>query len=170
MECSLSRSQRDADRGLSRRRTHTGDSAKEIELFLASSRFYNPLRLGRKCEAPTFKQDSVQRLYTEFPKTLDLWDKREARFRLYSRLDLYPLSKLFEGIDREDGSRAVLPDATKVTLARALESIPFFQRNKIEWLREEGLRDLCWPFARLDLVRYVIQTVINIIRQVLSEI
>jgi hypothetical protein len=41
------------------------------------------LRLGRKYEAPTFKKDSVQRLYTEFPKTLDLWDKREARFRLY---------------------------------------------------------------------------------------
>ncbi|KAJ7366481.1 hypothetical protein DFH08DRAFT_665507, partial [Mycena albidolilacea] len=164
----------------------TGDSVKDMELFLTA--LYNPyrfyhkiklpfdllacsLRLGRKYEAPTFKQDSVQRLYAEFPKTLDLWDKRQACFRLYSLeytrptasvlidllnlayengvytcipalsfrcLNLYPLSKLFEGIDREDGSRAVLPDATKVTLAHALESIQFFRRINLEWLREEG--------------------------------
>ncbi|KAJ7903781.1 hypothetical protein B0H14DRAFT_3851508 [Mycena olivaceomarginata] len=75
--------QRDADRGLSRRRTHTGDSAKDIELFLASSRFLQPpAASGVNTRPPTFKKDSVQRLYTEFPKTLDLWDKREARFRL----------------------------------------------------------------------------------------
>jgi hypothetical protein len=65
---------------------------------------------------------------------------------------------LFEGIDREDGSRAVLPDATKVTLALALESIQFFQRNNIEWLREEGLCDLCRPFARLDLLTLTAST------------
>lgn len=73
----------------------TGDSAKDVELFLAE--FYNPfhnrgklqfevlacsLRLGRKYEAPTFKQDVAHRLHVEFPATLEAWDRRQARERI----------------------------------------------------------------------------------------
>ncbi|KAJ7719954.1 hypothetical protein B0H16DRAFT_1700119 [Mycena metata] len=36
-------------------------------------------------------------------------------------------AQLFAGIKREDGSRAVLPDATKLTLACALEAIQLFR-------------------------------------------
>ncbi|KAJ7211800.1 hypothetical protein B0H12DRAFT_1061867 [Mycena haematopus] len=161
-----------------------GDSVKDVELFLSA--FYNPfffaikqefdviacsLRLGRKYEAPAFKNDAVYRLHVEFPNTLSAWDKRQARHRLngleYIRptptilvdllnlayengvytcipalafrcLSLYSLSQLFAGFEREDRSRATLPDATKLTLACALEAIQIFQRNNFEWLREEG--------------------------------
>ncbi|KAJ6584595.1 hypothetical protein B0H19DRAFT_926100 [Mycena capillaripes] len=160
----------------------TGDSATDVKLFLAA--FYDPfhnktklrfellacsLRLGRKYEAPAFKRDAVWRLHVAFPATLELWDKRMARERLYGLelihltpgvyvdllnlayengvytcipalafrcLSLYSL--LFAGIDREDGSKAALPDATKLILAGALEAIQLFQRNNLEWLREEG--------------------------------
>ncbi|KAF8208511.1 hypothetical protein K438DRAFT_1574228 [Mycena galopus ATCC 62051] len=162
--------------------TLTGDSAKDLELFLGA--FYNPfyyqqklpfdvlacsLRLGRKYEAPAFKEDAKHRLRSEFPKTLDAWDLRQLRTRInglelirpspavyvdllnlayengvytvipalaFRCLSLYTL--LSAGFDREDGSRAVLPDATKVTLACALEAIQLFQRNNFEWFREEG--------------------------------
>ncbi|KAJ7903794.1 hypothetical protein B0H14DRAFT_2328994, partial [Mycena olivaceomarginata] len=85
----------------------TGDSVKDMELFLTA--LYNPfyhkiklpfdllacsLHLGRKYEAPTFKQDSVQRLYAEFPKTLDLWDKRQVRFCLYSLEHIRPTASV----------------------------------------------------------------------------
>ncbi|KAJ7610277.1 hypothetical protein DFH06DRAFT_1065262, partial [Mycena polygramma] len=53
-------------------------------------------------------------------------------------LSLYTLAQMFAGIEREDASRAVLADATKLTLASALESILVFQSNNLEWLREEG--------------------------------
>jgi hypothetical protein len=36
----------------------------------------------------------VQRLYAEFPKTLDLWDKRQARFRLYSLEHIRPTASV----------------------------------------------------------------------------
>jgi hypothetical protein len=40
------------------------------------------LRLGRKYEAPSFKQDAANRLHAEFPATLELWDRRVFRERL----------------------------------------------------------------------------------------
>ncbi|KAF7365516.1 BTB domain-containing protein [Mycena venus] len=162
----------------------TGDSPKDVELLLGA--FYDPfyhrlklqfdvlaasLRLGRKYEAPAFKQDAARRLHAEFPAILNVWDRRQVRERsnglemlrstpgLYIDLlnlayengvytcvpalalrclSLYTLSELFAGIERENGSRAMLPDETKLTLARALEAIQLFQWHNLEWLREEG--------------------------------
>ncbi|KAJ7134247.1 hypothetical protein C8R44DRAFT_848895 [Mycena epipterygia] len=45
--------------------------------------------------------------------------------------------KLFEGVERGDGSRAIIPEGTKLTLALALERIQLFQKNNITWLKED---------------------------------
>ncbi|KAK7048031.1 BTB domain-containing protein [Favolaschia claudopus] len=161
-----------------------GDSPKEVESLLAA--FYDPfyrtgsisfdalafsLRLGRKYEAVTFKHDAAKRLHSEFPNTLDRWDKRQARQRLHGMesirhsatiyvdllslawengvytsvpalglhcLSTYTLNELYDGLLREDGSRATLPEDVQLMLARGQEHIQIFQRNMFEWLREEG--------------------------------
>ncbi|KAJ7457631.1 hypothetical protein B0H11DRAFT_2062857 [Mycena galericulata] len=158
-----------------------GDAARDVELLLTA--FYDPfyrrsrmsidvvacnLRLGRKYEALSFKQDAMLRMHNEFPARLELWDRRMAAnhtldwiqprqgvlidllnvayengvytsipalaFRCLSQ---YTLAQLFAGVERDDGSRAMLPDATKVVLAQAQEAILMFQRENLQWLREE---------------------------------
>ncbi|KAK7021238.1 BTB domain-containing protein [Favolaschia claudopus] len=131
------------------------------------------LRLGRKYEAVTFKHDAAKRLHSEFPNTLDRWDKRQARQRLHGMesirqsptiyVDLLSLAwgewrptplflpsgytvsalilwsnELYDGLLREDGSRATLPKDVQLMLARGQEHIQIFQRNMFQWLREEG--------------------------------
>jgi hypothetical protein len=66
-------------------------------------------------------------------------------------------AQLFAGVERDDGSRAVLPSETKLTLARALEAIQVFQRNNYEWLREEAevvpSYDMCVLYDQCDAHR-----------------
>ncbi|KAJ7199507.1 hypothetical protein B0H12DRAFT_1165367 [Mycena haematopus] len=124
-----------------------GDSVKDVELFLSA--FYNPLRLGRKYEAPAFKNDAVYRLHVEFPNTLSAWDKRQARHRLNGLEYIRPTPTILVdllNLAYENGVYTCIPALafrclslySLLTLACALEAIQIFQRNNFEWLREEG--------------------------------
>ncbi|KAJ7465230.1 hypothetical protein FB451DRAFT_432427 [Mycena latifolia] len=127
------------------------------------------LRLGRKYEMPRFKSDAISRIHHEFPTRLTAWDRRTAtglfekinpasgvlvdllnlayETGIYTSiptlafrcLHVYSLEKLFEGVERADGSRATVPDCTKVTLALALERIQLFQKTNLEWLKEDDV-------------------------------
>ncbi|KAJ6480107.1 hypothetical protein DFH09DRAFT_1056034 [Mycena vulgaris] len=44
------------------------------------------------------------------------------------------LETLFSGVKRDDGSRIILPDDIKLTLALALERIQLFQMKNLDWL------------------------------------
>ncbi|KAJ7690103.1 hypothetical protein B0H17DRAFT_1331519 [Mycena rosella] len=124
------------------------------------------LRLGRKYDIMAFKDDAVSRLRHEFPSRLALWDGRMAKAKLvkitespgvhvdllnlayelgiyrcipalaFECLKRYTLGQLFQGVKRQDGSRALVPDSTKITLALALEKL-----NKIQF------ENLGWPFS-----------------------
>ncbi|KAJ7610274.1 hypothetical protein DFH06DRAFT_1246302 [Mycena polygramma] len=127
------------------------------------------LRLGRKYDIASFTNDAVSRIHHDFPARLLSWDRRSAagffekietaggilidllnlayEMGIYRSipalafrcLDVYSLEKLFEGVDRGDGTRAALPDGTKVTLALALERIQLFQKTNLHWLREDDV-------------------------------
>ncbi|KAJ6584598.1 hypothetical protein B0H19DRAFT_1105694 [Mycena capillaripes] len=158
------------------------DSAVDVQLLLTA--FYNPyhhkdsqpfnlvacmLRLGRKYEMSSFKNDAVSRIHHDFPSRLSTWDRRSAtgffekiqhtngvlidllnlayETGIYTSipalafrcLHVYSLERLFEGVKREDGSSAIIPDGTKVTLALALERIQLFQRTNLTWLKEDNV-------------------------------
>ncbi|KAJ7637507.1 hypothetical protein B0H17DRAFT_1023463 [Mycena rosella] len=123
------------------------------------------VRLGRKYEMAKFQSDSVSRIHHEFPTRLTTWDRRTAT-GLFEKINpasgvlvdllnlayengiytsiptlafrcLHVYSLLFEGVERADGSRATLPDSTKLILALALERIQIFQKTNVEWLKED---------------------------------
>ncbi|KAJ7164769.1 hypothetical protein C8R43DRAFT_988349 [Mycena crocata] len=158
------------------------DFASDVELLLSA--FYDPyhhkpsqpfnliasmLRLGRKYDIPSFRNDAISRIHHEFPTRLAVWD-RQTGTGLFEKiqsttgvlvdllnlayengiytsipalafrcLHTYSLERLFEGIDRGDGSRAIIPDGTKIILALALERIQVFQKSNIEWLKDDEI-------------------------------
>ncbi|KAJ7037817.1 hypothetical protein C8F04DRAFT_1091632 [Mycena alexandri] len=127
------------------------------------------LRLGNKYEVACFKEDAVSRIHHDLPTRLVNWDRRCATGHLdkieptggvlvdllnlayetgiytsipalaFRCLHVYSLERLFDGIERADGSRATIPDSTKVVLALALERIQLFQRTNFAWLKEDDI-------------------------------
>ncbi|KAJ7037815.1 hypothetical protein C8F04DRAFT_1035459 [Mycena alexandri] len=84
------------------------DKARDVELLLAG--FYDPfhlktkprfdelaasLRLGRKYEAVTFKNDAASRIHAEFPTTLENWDRRATRTRTAGLEFIRPAAGIF---------------------------------------------------------------------------
>ncbi|KAJ7175339.1 hypothetical protein C8R46DRAFT_1248678, partial [Mycena filopes] len=161
---------------------HLSDSAIDVHLLLSA--FYDPyhhkfkqsfnliacmLRLGRKYDMNSFREDALSRMHHDFPTRLVNWDRRCAAGLLekieptggvlvdllnlayeagiytslpalaFRCLHVYSLERLFDGIERADGSRAVIPDGTKVILALALERIQLFQRTHLAWLKEDDV-------------------------------
>ncbi|KAJ7220178.1 hypothetical protein GGX14DRAFT_585933 [Mycena pura] len=126
------------------------------------------LRLGRKYKAREFEGNALDVLESQFPHDLPTLDKMENKLRLdwiaaapgvhidllnlayengvhtcipmmaFHCLSLYSLSQLFSGTERDDGSHAMLPEQTKLTLALAIEAIILFHRDNLKWLRKKG--------------------------------
>ncbi|KAJ7108756.1 hypothetical protein C8R44DRAFT_714111 [Mycena epipterygia] len=120
------------------------------------------LRLGRKYDIPEVKQDALSRIHYEFPSDLETWTaigdgdtKIECHVGIYvdllnlayecgiyssiptlalTCLQTHNLETLLTSVPRADGSCVNLPDATKLTLAIALERILVFQRESLAWM------------------------------------
>ncbi|KAJ7220176.1 hypothetical protein GGX14DRAFT_585929 [Mycena pura] len=127
------------------------------------------LRLGRIYKAHEFERNALHFLESQFPHDLPTLDRMENKLRLdwiaaepgvhvdllnlayengvhtcipmmaFHCLSLYSLSQLFSGIERNDGSYAMLPEQTKLMLALAIEAIILFQRDNLKWLRKKGI-------------------------------
>ncbi|KAJ7220177.1 hypothetical protein GGX14DRAFT_585930 [Mycena pura] len=126
------------------------------------------LRLGRKYKAREFEEKALNCLKSQFPRDLQTLCRMKNKLCLdwiaavpgvhidllnlayengvyscipmmaFHCLSLYSLSQLFSGIERNDGSRATLPEQTKLTLALAIEAMIVFQRDNLKWLRKKG--------------------------------
>ncbi|KAK6992709.1 hypothetical protein R3P38DRAFT_3289102 [Favolaschia claudopus] len=158
---------------------HLFDSAKDWELLLGM--LYDPfkyedalpldliasmLRLGRKYEMKTVKQNAVARIRYEYPTRLDSWERVETHttkillpegdghlnvFKLAYECDVLPSlpilaflcvnnidteALLMDEIQDSKGSCIVLPDYLKVKLAIASERVRQFQRQHFGWLED----------------------------------
>ncbi|KAJ6582980.1 hypothetical protein DFH09DRAFT_1360275 [Mycena vulgaris] len=156
------------------------DSAKDWELLLGA--LYAPfrtrtalpfdvvasmLRLGRKYDISSAKDDAVERINFEFPAELGAWDEADASMtQIEERSGVFSdllnlayecgvtssiptlafcclrgdkLEELLTGLEREDGSRATLPDHINLTLAIALERIFYFQHNVFGWFEDDSV-------------------------------
>ncbi|KAJ7637508.1 hypothetical protein B0H17DRAFT_1339515 [Mycena rosella] len=153
------------------------DSAKDVELLLTA--LYDPyhnkskqsidmvacmLRLGRKYDISSLKNDAISRMHRGFPTTLDAFDKcissqSSAPFGgiqstpglLIDLLNLAYENGVHTSIPTiglnclvkysletlfpvEPGAHIILPDSIKLTLALALERIQIFQKENLGWL------------------------------------
>ncbi|KAJ7218778.1 hypothetical protein B0H12DRAFT_1241551 [Mycena haematopus] len=126
------------------------------------------LRLGKKYKIPAARDDALLRLHYEFPANFEAWDTRvEYLTKIEPQDGIYPdllnllheygihscipaaslecleteavQESLFAGVLRSDGSRAILPDAIKLTLAIAAERIIVFQKSALAWLENDAI-------------------------------
>ncbi|KAJ7665932.1 hypothetical protein DFH06DRAFT_1385682 [Mycena polygramma] len=126
------------------------------------------LRLGRKYEITTAKEDAVQRIEYEYPASLDAWDKVATNFtKIRSRsgcqVDLLRLAVergifssipalaycclhawklellLTDQVERDDETFVSIPNNLKLTLAIAAERMQSWQKQIFKWLEDAGV-------------------------------
>ncbi|KAJ7116530.1 hypothetical protein C8R44DRAFT_627933 [Mycena epipterygia] len=119
------------------------DTAKDVGLLLAA--LYDPfhykfaqpvevvaamLRLGRKYEISSFKDDAISRMHREFPTQLQVWDRRIAKKTLKK---IKPVAGVYVDLAFESGLHTCIP-----TLGfKCLRSCKFYENlnrnNQLNW-------------------------------------
>ncbi|KAJ6557895.1 hypothetical protein B0H19DRAFT_947157 [Mycena capillaripes] len=123
------------------------------------------LRLGRKYEITQAHEDAVSRIHYEFPSDFGAFNDLDAdmtkiRYHrgiycdvlnlvyecgIYSSIPLLAfcclreekLETIFNGVERDDGSLAMLSDELKITMALAFGRMALFQHESLAWLRDD---------------------------------
>ncbi|KAJ7031966.1 hypothetical protein C8F04DRAFT_959565 [Mycena alexandri] len=145
---------------------HVSDTAKDWESFLAvlyhpdpfrsvASRPYtvvaSMLRLGKKYDMCSPKEDSLRRIYGEFPAFFELPDSSDKGWTMIDYEDNIYAQML--NLACECGLNSAIPrlglaclqnlprrwSGTLVTLAFALERILEFQRERLDWLHGNAI-------------------------------
>ncbi|KAJ7017171.1 hypothetical protein C8F04DRAFT_1244330 [Mycena alexandri] len=125
------------------------------------------LRLGKKYDFKQPQQDAVSRIRYEFPSDFKAFNDLDAdmtkiKYRrgiycdllnlayecgIYSSVPLLAfcclrentLETLFDGVERDDGSRATFSDELKINMALAFGKMALFQHRTLAWLRDDSV-------------------------------
>ncbi|KAJ6478779.1 hypothetical protein C8R47DRAFT_630328 [Mycena vitilis] len=157
---------------------HVSDSAHDWELLLEM--FYDSfmsgealsvdllaamLRLGKKYEITTAKENAVQRIQYEYPASLDAWDEVAKSFTKLHGCEVDLLRLAVEGgilssipalgycclrawklellltdrVERVDGTLVSIPNHLKLTLAIAVERMRSWQKQLFKWLEDASV-------------------------------